>query len=107
MQDQLVEQVVRGTNRLPNLKARRFMRFMLLVFVSFRLGDGCAPQEYQMATSKPENAEFITKITAGPMVEEDDKYMIGSFFLVEATREEAQKFLDNDPFMKASSIVDR
>lgn len=34
------------------------------------------------------------------MVEEDGKYMVGSFFLVEATREEAQKFVDDDPFNK-------
>lgn len=35
------------------------------------------------------------------MVDEDDKYMIGSFFLVASTREEAQAFVDNDPFKKA------
>lgn len=42
------------------------------------------------------------------MVEEDDKYMVGSFFLVEATREEAQRFIENDPFMKVctSTFVD-
>lgn len=39
------------------------------------------------------------------MVEEDDKYMIGSFFLVEATREEAQKFNENDPFKKVSLMT--
>lgn len=38
------------------------------------------------------------------MVEEDDKYMVGSFFLVEATREEAQKFTDNDPFKKVCTV---
>ncbi|CAM9824280.1 unnamed protein product, partial [Hapterophycus canaliculatus] len=47
------------------------------------------------------NPLFIDKVAAGPMVEEDDKYMVGSFFLVAATREEAQKFADNDPFKKA------
>ncbi|CAM9222766.1 unnamed protein product, partial [Sphacelaria rigidula] len=36
------------------------------------------------------------------MVEEDGKYMVGSFFLVEATREEAQKFVDDDPFNKGN-----
>lgn len=41
------------------------------------------------------------------MVEEDDKYMTGSLFLVEATREEAQKFVDNDPFMKARTAKAR
>lgn len=57
-------------------------------------------QDYQIATANPEDSRFINKISAGPMVEEDDKYMVGSFFIVEATREEAQKFVDNDPFKK-------
>lgn len=39
------------------------------------------------------------------MVEEDDKYMVGSFFLVESTREEADKFVGDDPFKKASHFV--
>lgn len=39
------------------------------------------------------------------MLEENGKYMIGSFFLVEATREEAQTFVDNDPFTKASPVI--
>lgn len=60
-------------------------------------------QEYQGATANPEDPRFINKVAAGPMVEEDDKYMVGSFFLVEATREEAQAFADNDPFKKARS----
>lgn len=58
-------------------------------------------QEYQVATSTPDDPRFINKISAGPMVDEDDKYMIGSFFLVASTREEAQAFVDNDPFKKA------
>lgn len=60
-------------------------------------------QEYQGATANPEDPRFINKLAAGPMVEEDDKYMVGSFFLVEATREEAQAFADNDPFKKVRS----
>lgn len=39
------------------------------------------------------------------MLEENGKFMIGSFILVEATREEAQAFVDNDPFKKASSAI--
>lgn len=35
-------------------------------------------------------------------MDEDDKYMVGSFFLVSATRDEAASFLDNDPFKKVS-----
>ena len=56
-----------------------------------------------MATANPEDPRYIDKVSAGPMVEEDDKYSIGSFFLVSATREEAQAFVDNDPFNKASN----
>lgn len=55
-----------------------------------------------MATGDPEDPRFINKVSAGPMVEEDDKYMTGSFILVSATREEAQAFVDNDPFKKVS-----
>ena len=58
-----------------------------------------------MSTGNPENPAFIKKITAGPMLEENGKFMIGSFILVEATREEAQAFVDNDPFKKASSAI--
>lgn len=58
-------------------------------------------QEYQVATSTPDDPRFINKISAGPLVDEGDKYMIGSFFLVASTREEAQAFVDNDPFKKA------
>lgn len=60
-------------------------------------------QEYQVATATPDDPRFINKVSAGPMVEEDDKYMVGSFFLVSATREEAQSFVDNDPFKKVSN----
>ncbi|CAM9968409.1 unnamed protein product [Scytosiphon promiscuus] len=56
---------------------------------------------YQKKTATPGDPDFIEKIAAGPMVEEDDKYMVGSFFLLSATREEADKFVDNDPFKKA------
>lgn len=59
-------------------------------------------QEYQVATANPEDPRYINKICAGPMVEEDAKYMVGSFFLVEGTREEVQKFVDDDPFNKVS-----
>lgn len=56
-----------------------------------------------MATANPEDPRFIEKVSAGPMVEEDTKYMVGSFFLVSATREEVQTFVDNDPFKKVSN----
>lgn len=39
---------------------------------------------------------------AGPITDESGKYMIGSHIIVEATREEVQVFVDNDPFKKAS-----
>lgn len=62
-------------------------------------------QEYQAATANPEDPRFINKVSAGPLVDEVDDYMIGSFFLVAATREEAQKFVDNDPFKKARTAL--
>ncbi|CAM9984893.1 unnamed protein product [Choristocarpus tenellus] len=59
-----------------------------------------AHKEYQRMTSDKESPHFITKICAGPMVEEDDKYMLGSAFVVESTRAEAETFVNNDPFSK-------
>lgn len=53
---------------------------------------------YQGATSDPSSPNYIKKIAAGPMESEDGKYMIGSCFIVEATREEAEAFNRNDPF---------
>ncbi|CAM9268163.1 unnamed protein product [Ectocarpus fasciculatus] len=65
-----------------------------------RMGNYPAHKEYQAATANPEDPRFINKVSAGPLVNEVDDYMIGSFFLVAATREEAQNFVDNDPFKK-------
>lgn len=64
-------------------------------------------QEYQTLAGTEGAANFIKKFAAGPLVEDDGKYMIGSFFLVEATLEEAKRFVDNDPFNKVKTHVPR
>ena len=56
---------------------------------------------WQAETSNPSSSNFIKKISAGPMESEDGKYMIGSMFIVEATRAEAEAFIANDPFKAA------
>lgn len=53
---------------------------------------------YLAETSDVTSPNYIHKIGAGPIESDDKKYMIGSFFIVEATREEAEKFNRNDPF---------
>ena len=56
---------------------------------------------YQAEASDPNNPKYIKKITAGPMVSDDDKMMRGSCFVVEVkSREEAETFYKNDPFYK-------
>jgi uncharacterized protein len=56
---------------------------------------------WQGETSNPESPNYIKKIAAGPMESEDGKFMVGSCFIVEATRAEATAFNENDPFFKA------
>lgn len=46
----------------------------------------------------PESDNYIRKIGSGPMESDDGKYMIGSMFIVDSTREEIDRFLQNDPF---------
>jgi uncharacterized protein YciI len=56
---------------------------------------------YQGETSDPNSSKFIRKIAAGPMESDCGKYMIGSCFIVEATKEEATRFNEEDPFFAA------
>jgi len=56
---------------------------------------------WQGETSNVESPNYIKKIAAGPMESEDGKYMIGSMFIVESTREQAEAFIANDPFKQA------
>jgi uncharacterized protein YciI len=56
---------------------------------------------YQGETSDPNSSKFIRKIAAGPMESDCGKYMIGSCFIVEATKEEATRFNQEDPFFAA------
>ncbi len=45
-----------------------------------------------------ESDNYIRKIGSGPMESDDGKYMVGSMFIVEATRDEVDRFLEHDPF---------
>ena len=54
--------------------------------------------DYLASTNDANSPRFIKKIAAGPIESDDGKYMIGSLFIVEATREEAEAFNANDPF---------
>jgi uncharacterized protein YciI len=56
---------------------------------------------YQGQTANPESPNYIKKIAAGPMESEDGKFMIGSCFIVESTREAAERFINEDPFHAA------
>lgn len=56
---------------------------------------------YQGETSDPLSLKFIRKIAAGPMESDCGKYMIGSCFIVEATKDEATRFNQEDPFFAA------
>lgn len=56
---------------------------------------------YMAETSNPESPNYIKKLGAGPMESECGKYMIGSMFILEATREEVDNFHQNDPFYAA------
>ena len=54
---------------------------------------------YQAATADPKSPNYIKKISAGPMVNDEDTMMRGSAFVVQvSSREEAETFYKNDPF---------
>lgn len=53
---------------------------------------------YQVATSSPGHECFIHKIAVVPMLAEDGVTMIGSCFLIKASREECERFIHSDPF---------
>eukprot|EP01038_Epipyxis_sp_PR26KG_P004879 gene4879-6836_t len=63
-----------------------------------RIGNYAEHRAYMMETSDPNSPKYIKKVAAGPMESDDGKYMIGSLFLVECTRAEAEKFNREDPF---------
>lgn len=65
-----------------------------------RMGAYGEHKEYQALTSDSSSPNYIKKVAAGPMESDDGKYMIGSFFIVESTREGAEKFIAEDPFSK-------
>eukprot|EP01035_Chromulina_nebulosa_P033144 gene33144-44366_t len=68
---------------------------------------------YQAETVSPTSPTYIRKISAGPLVgvfvtstisstltleSDDGKFMVGSAFIVESTREEVDRFIAGDPF---------
>ena len=73
---------------------------------------------YQASVSDPESEHFVEKLSAGPLLSEDGffpfslslryhssssfsnvgRFMIGSCFLIHGTREDAERFVQNDPF---------
>ncbi len=65
-----------------------------------RMSNYADHKAYLATTNDPTLPNYIKKICAGPLESDDLKYMIGSFFIVEATREEAERFNQNDPFCK-------
>lgn len=52
---------------------------------------------YQVATSSPDHPCFIHKIAVVPMLAEDGITMIGSCFMLNASRPECERFLQSDP----------
>lgn len=52
---------------------------------------------YQLATSSPNHECYIHKIAAVPMLAQDGVTMIGSCFLIQASREECERFIQSDP----------
>ena len=66
-----------------------------------RIGAYTEHKAWQSETSNPESSNFIKKVAAGPLESEDGRYMIGSMFIVDSTRKEAEEFIANDPFKAA------
>mmetsp|Transcript_17227 Transcript_17227/g.22398 ORF Transcript_17227/g.22398 Transcript_17227/m.22398 type:complete len:148 (-) Transcript_17227:191-634(-) len=58
-------------------------------------------KEYQGKTATVGDPDYIKKIMAGPQLTDDSKFMTGSAFIVESTKEEAEAFNRNDPFHTA------
>eukprot|EP00953_Heterococcus_sp_UTEX-ZZ885_P034097 17685-Heterococcus_DN1.PRE.1 len=48
-----------------------------------RIGNYPEHMAYQKATSDPSSSNFIKKVTAGPMVNDEGNYMNGSMIVVE------------------------
>ena len=55
----------------------------------------------QADTSDPLSSNYIKKISAGPLESECGKFMLGSCFLIEATRDAVDAFIAGDVFMSA------
>lgn len=53
---------------------------------------------YVRRCNDPTSPCYIKKVCGGPLESDDLRFMIGSFFIVEGTREEVESFNRNDPF---------
>lgn len=52
---------------------------------------------YQLATSSPSHECYIHKIAVSPMLAHDGVTIVGSCFLMQASRDECERFLQSDP----------
>jgi hypothetical protein len=70
-----------------------------------RIGNYAAHKARQADTSDPSSPNYNKKISAGPMESEDGKFMVGSCFIIEATREAVEAFIAGDIF-KSEGVWD-
>ena len=63
-----------------------------------RMGFMAEHQVWQAATRDPLSEHFVSKIAAGPLESDDGRYMVGSMFILECTKTQADAFINQDPF---------
>mmetsp|Transcript_4615 Transcript_4615/g.7587 ORF Transcript_4615/g.7587 Transcript_4615/m.7587 type:complete len:115 (+) Transcript_4615:1066-1410(+) len=75
---------------------------------SNRLHNYAAHKRYQHGTSDVSSPhhKYIRKLMAGPLLSDDGKYMIGSCFILEGTRQEVEDFIECDPFHQQGVSLD-
>jgi hypothetical protein len=61
---------------------------------------------YQGITSDKNSDKFMHKIAAGPWESDDGKFMVGSCFILYCTKEDAERFIREDPFT-ANSVWEK
>jgi uncharacterized protein YciI len=62
-----------------------------------RLANYSDHKEWQHLTNDPSSPRYIRKISAGPIISDDGKHMIGSLFIVQSSKTEADEFIHRDP----------
>lgn len=63
-----------------------------------RLAHYAEHKSYVAQCNDPSSSSYIKKICGGPLESDDQKFMIGSFFIVEGSKDEVERFHRNDPF---------